>query len=269
MPRYCLRMAYLGGAFHGWQKQLNVAHTVQGELERALQILAGYPVETVGSGRTDTGVHAREQFVHFDMVQSLGPPACRTWAQKLNGLLGANAVVYHMARVSDDFHARFQATSRTYRYQLHLEADPFKQGLSYFCRKELDFELMNVAASHLLTTTDFTPFAKLHGAAKHNLCDVFHAGWQEVDATSYYFEIEANRFLRGMVRLLVGTLIDVGQGKRTLDDWIELLHLGPEKSLLTDKRLRAAAAAPAMGLYLHKVSYPPGLIDDLIVTAFI
>ncbi len=245
MRRYFLNIAYNGTGYHGWQVQNN-APTIQEEINKALQLLLKDPsINVVGCGRTDTGVHAKRFYLHFDTSNM--PGEFDDLIYKLNKFLPEGIVVYEILPVDDDAHARFDATHRTYQYYIHLQKNPFKTNQSYYWYGHLNVEAMNEAALALKDYEDFTSFSRLHTQVKTNNCTVEDAAWQGGAAT-LTFTITANRFLRNMVRAIVGTMLEVGKGKMTIDEF---------RSVIESKdRSKAGQSAPACGLYLVNVKYP-------------
>jgi tRNA pseudouridine38-40 synthase len=242
MPRYFMHLAYNGTPFHGWQSQPGEV-TVQSTLETALATLLRTPTPIVGAGRTDAGVHASMMVAHFDAEQ---PPSVRG----LNSLLGRDIAVYSIKEVPADAHARFDATSRTYHYLAVERKSPFLHPLAWHPVNPLNYEAMNRAAALLLQVTDFTSFAKLHSDARTNICHVSRAEWVPDPATGgMTFVITADRFLRNMVRAVVGTLVDVGRGKLTISDF--------ERVISAKDRCAAGTSMPPHALYLHRITYPP------------
>lgn len=240
MGRYFMVLAYRGAPFHGWQVQPG-AVSVQGELERALSVLTRTPVAVVGAGRTDAGVNASMMVAHFDAPFAPEPRA-------INSLVGRDIAVYSVKEVHSDAHARFDATSRTYHYKAVERRSPFFYPLTWFTRP-LDYEAMNRAAALLLQTDDFTSFAKLHSDARTNICRVSRAEWVADPTTGgMTFVITADRFLRNMVRAVVGTLVDVGRGKLTIDGFADIIA--------ARNRCAAGTSMPPEALYLHCVTYP-------------
>jgi len=240
--RYFMRMQYCGAPYVGWQVQPN-GPTVQGVLEDALGKLLRQKVGVTGAGRTDTGVNARCMVAHFDSDAEVPADAVR----RLNAMVGRDIAVERIWRVADDAHARFDATERTYRYYVTTAKTPFFHRLSWQAPPALDFDAMNRAAALLLGRRDFTSFSKLHTQVKTNICDLRCARWVEEYPGVWYFEITADRFLRNMVRAVVGTLVDVGRGK-----------LAPEAIAgILERRDRCAAGTsmPAHALYLWDVKY--------------
>ena len=243
--RYFITLSYDGTAYHGWQIQPN-APSVQETLQRALAtLLRQDELEVTGAGRTDTGVHARLMVAHFDWGVVLDGPQL---TYKLNKILPRDVAVKSIIPVSDDMHARFSAVSRTYHYFLHLYKDPFLQGHSWQMYGPLDFEAMNRAAQVLLNYRDFTSFSKLHTDTKTNDCTVTEAHWDELAPGQWRFTITANRFLRNMVRAIVGTLVEVGRGRLSPADVSRIIEL--------KDRCQAGESVPAHGLYLVDIKYP-------------
>ncbi len=248
--RYFFDIAYKGTHYHGWQIQIN-AHSVQGELENALQKMFGRKVETNASGRTDTGVHAEQQIVHLDLEEEF----TAKHLFRLNCMLPKDIAVKEYFPVQDHAHARFDATSRAYEYRISKVKNPFLIHGAYFFDRPLDLVKMNEAAVQLLNHNDFESFSKVHTDVKHFLCDIYMAKWKEKN-DMIYFEIEGNRFLRGMVRAIVGSLIAVGMGKSSPEEF--------EKIILSRNRGNAGASAPAHGLYLTRIQYPDSVYLEAI-----
>ena len=240
--RYFLDIAYKGTNYHGWQIQQN-AHSVQQELENALKMLFGKTIATTASGRTDTGVHAEQQIVHFDLEVALTD----NHIFKLNCILPKDVNIKDFSPVQKDAHARFDATSRSYEYRISRVKNPFLIDNVYFFDRPLDLIKMNEAATSLLRHKDFEALSKVHTEVKNFLCDIHFAHWKE-KGDMIFFEIEANRFLRGMVRTIVGSLLPIGMGKLSVEEF--------EKILLSKDRRKAGAAAPAEGLFLTRIQYP-------------
>ena len=212
--RFFITLSYDGTHYHGWQIQPN-GDSVQQRLQEALSTLLRNPIEVVGAGRTDTGVHARMMVAHFDWEESIDG---KQLAYKLNKFLPQDIAAQEVRQVSDDMHARFSATSRTYHYLIHTHKDPFLAAYSWQVPFKLDFEKMNEAAKVLLEYKDFTSFSKVGTDTKTNLCDLKEAFWEEVAPNQWRFTITANRFLRNMVRAIVGTLVEVGRGRISIED---------------------------------------------------
>ena len=241
--RYFVTFSYDGSRYHGWQIQPN-GDSVQAQLQRALSLLLRSETTVTGAGRTDAGVHARMMVAHFDTASEIDG---RQLTYKLNKLLPRDIAVSQVKRVPDDLHARFSATSRMYRYYLHTEKDPFLSRTSCELHYPLDFGKMNEAAKVLMAYEDFGAFCKAHADVKTTLCRVTVAEWHQTSPTTWYFEIRANRFLRNMVRAVVGTLVDVGRGRVTLDDFRKIIE--------GKKRTEAGESMPAHALFLEDITY--------------
>ncbi len=242
MSRYFITFSYDGTAYHGWQIQPH-SISVQEELQKALSTLLRQSIEVVGAGRTDTGVHARKMVAHFDF----GQLDCDQLVYKLNKMLPKDIAVHKVEQVADDMHARFSAKSRTYHYFLHLSKDPFLRAYSWQMYGNLDFDLMNKAAMVLMEYRDFTSFSKVNTDTKTNDCTITEAHWDRVGDNQWRFTITANRFLRNMVRAIVGTLVEVGRGRRTIE---QLRHVIEAKD-----RCRAGDSVPGNALFLVEVLY--------------
>ncbi len=249
--RFFVSISFNGGAYSGWQIQKNVI-SVQAVMERALTLATGETISVTGAGRTDTGVNAKGFIAHFDVS-----PECskkpNEILRKINAILPSDIIAHNICQVEDDAHARFDAISRTYRYYVHTEKDPFAI-FSYYYRHPLDVERMNVAAKHLLGTKDFSSFEKLGGDNKTSVCSVISAQWEAIDKTHLCFCVTADRFLRNMVRAMVGTLLDVGRGKRE-PEWVA--QLIEEK-----ERCRAGQSVPGHALFLTEVRYPYPIFEN-------
>lgn len=243
MARYFLEIAYDGTSFHGWQIQNN-AVTVQEEIQKAIAVLLGENIEVLGCGRTDTGVHAKQFFLHFDYEKEINNTE---FVYKLNRILPSTIAVYEIQKVHEDAHARFDATARTYYYYYHYKKDPFLEKFSAYIYPELNMEKMNEAAKHLLKYDDFTSFSKLHSDNKTNLCKISEAFWTK-ENHQLIFTITADRFLRNMVRAIVGTMVLVGKEKISVDDFCKIIE--------AKNRGEAGESVPAHGLFLAKVKYP-------------
>lgn len=241
--RYFLELAYKGTRYHGWQIQKN-AHSVQAELENAISIILGQPTSIMGSGRTDTGVHASQQFAHFDTSNELDE---RDFIKKLNAIVPKDIAGYSLKKVKEDSHSRFDAVWRSYIYKISLRKNPFKQEYCWLFHKNLDIVKMNEAAAILLHHEDFQCFSKVHTDVSHFNCKINEAYWEQIDH-QLLFHITANRFLRGMVRAIVGTLIDVGTDKLSIGQFVKILE--------SKDRTKSRSSAPAHGLYLCKIIYP-------------
>lgn len=247
MQRYFIYLAYDGTAYHGWQIQPNGA-SVQECLMKALSTLLRRPVEVTGAGRTDAGVHASLMVAHFDHDEALD---AAFMTDKLNRLLPPDISVYGLRAVKPDAHARFDATSRTYKYYVTTAKRPFDR--QYRCRlfQTPDFARMNEAAQMLFRYTDFTSFSKLHTDVKTNNCRIMQAEWTQVDDVTWVFTIQADRFLRNMVRAVVGTLLEVGRGKLTVDGFCRIIE--------QKDRCQAGTSVPGNALFLVDVAYPEEL----------
>lgn len=245
--RYFVYFSYLGTGFHGWQRQPN-GISVQETMEHAFSTILREETELVAAGRTDAGVHARLMVAHFDVTRPVSQP--EHLKARLNNYLPKSIAVSKIVPVQDTAHARYDALSRRYEYHVTTQKNPFLEGLATRVSPDMDFRLMNEAARLLLWTEDFASFCKVHNDAKTTLCDVRKAEWTEQN-DRWVFSIEANRFLRNMVRAVVGTLFDVGKGKIGIDEFRHII----------DTRYRTAAgmSAPAEGLYLVDVTYPDSL----------
>lgn len=240
--RYCIEFSYNGKNYFGYQIQPNQI-SVQEELEKALSTILREQIKTTGAGRTDTGVHAKKIFAHLDTEQILED----NLAEKLNAFLPADIAVHRIFRVRDDFHARFDATYRTYEYYIYQGKNPFGTDFSWQIRKKtLDIQKMNDACSILLEYEDFSSFAKVGADNKTNLCKIYKAYWEQND-NEVKFTISANRFLRNMVRAIVGTMVDIGLGKLTPEDLHQVIQ--------NKNRNSAGSSAPAQGLFLVDVGY--------------
>ena len=244
MPRYFIHMAYDGTDYHGWQVQPN-GKTVQQVMEYALTTLLKQEISVTGAGRTDTGVHASFFVAHFDNSTPINQKADQL-IFKLNRFLPPDIVVCAIKPVSDQMHARFSAIHRTYQYHISTIKPLFTRNYSHYIYGTLDLEEINHCCDIILETIDFTSFAKVHTDVKTNKCRVMHVEWKVVEE-GYLFEIKADRFLRNMVRSLVGTLIDVGQGKTDQTEF---------KAIIEAKdRGKAGQSAPARGLFLADIGY--------------
>lgn len=244
--RYFIQLSYDGTAYHGWQRQPN-GESVQETLEGALSILLRQPVEVVGAGRTDAGVHASMMVAHMDLSSPLGGDLERGLVYKLNKLLPHDIAVQRVWPVADDMHARFSATSRTYHYYIHTRKNPFLRDRSWLVTFPLDFDRMNEAAQRLFDYEDFTSFSKVNTDAKTNLCHITEARWEEVEQGNWRFTITANRFLRNMVRAIVGTLVEVGRGRMTVEEFCQVIE--------QKNRCSAGESVPAHALFLTRVEY--------------
>jgi tRNA pseudouridine38-40 synthase len=244
--RYFIELSFDGSHYHGWQMQEN-AESVQAVITNALNCILGIDTEITGAGRTDTGVHARNYIAHFDIGQKKLKYPPEKLLFKLNSFLPPDIVIHNIYEVRPDVHARFSAVSRTYRYYISRTKDPFSSEFASYIYGALDIKKMNQAAKILLKTSDFMAFSKSGSDNKSTICNVTQAFWEEKD-NMIVFTITANRFLRNMVRAIVGTLTEVGKEKITLD--------GFKKIIESKNRSDAGTSVPACGLFLEKIDYP-------------
>jgi len=242
--RYFIEFSYNGADFHGWQRQNN-ALSIQQVVEESLTLIQGEVITVIGAGRTDTGVHANFMTAHFD-VKKLSKKRVE-FIFKLNQLLPKTILIKNLIKVKKDAHARFDATSRTYLYYISQAKDPFNYPLHYYYKEKLDWNLMNQASKIIQNHNDFKCFSKSNTDVKTFLCDIKKAFWV-INSNGAVFEITANRFLRNMVRAIVGTLIEIGLGKKKINDL--------EKILISRKRSNAGYSVPANGLFLNEIKYP-------------
>ena len=245
--RYFADIEFDGTAYSGWQIQPQ-SPSVQQTLEEALHLFLREEVSVTGAGRTDAGVHAAQMVAHFDLDE---PQDCAWMQNKLNGILPTDIAVHRIYPVKPDAHARFDAVARTYKYYVTLNKSAFHRNYSWFLPNEPDFELMNQAAGLLLKTVDFTSFSKLHTDTKTNDCHVTAAEWEKLPDGRWVFTITADRFLRNMVRAIVGTLMEVGRHRMTVSEFQEVID--------RKDRCSAGDSAPAQGLFLYRIDYP----DDI------
>jgi len=243
--RYFIELAYNGTPFFGWQRQPNQL-TVQEILENDLSMLLKTDIELVGCGRTDAGVHAKQYFAHFDFDGILSESDCGNLQYKLNSFLQKEIAIRSIFQVEDELHARFSALDRTYRYYVATAKDPFNFPLTYRVYEKLDMDVMNLAAEYLIGNQDFTSFSKLHTNVNNNFCEVKRAYWEQ-HGELLVFTITANRFLRNMVRAIVGTLLFVGKGKISIADFQNIIE--------QKNRCEAKLSVPAHALFLEEVNY--------------
>lgn len=241
--RFFIELSYNGKAYHGWQIQPN-AITVQEVLENALSLLIDEEISIVGAGRTDTGVHAEQMFAHFDTNQKLD---CSQLTYKLNAFLPNDIAIKSVMQVHSEAHARFDALSRTYIYKISVNKDPFLTESAYYFKNELDIECMNLASNLLFKYKNFKCFSRSNTDVKTYNCIIMKAEWQMHNG-QLIFTIQADRFLRNMVRALVGTMLDIGTGKMSLAQFDAVLN--------SEDRTKAGSSAPAHALYLQAVTYP-------------
>jgi tRNA pseudouridine38-40 synthase len=243
--RYCIEIAYKGTNFCGWQIQPN-GISIQESIEKALSTILKQKIEIVGSSRTDAGVHAKQQFAHFDLENDLVETELNQLSYKSNSILSKDISIKKVFKVSDDFHSRFDATHRKYEYQILKSKNPFIYELAYFYRPDLEIELMNQAGLILTQHIDFQCFSKVHTDVKTFNCKIEFAYWESKDDL-LVFHIQADRFLRGMVRAIVGTMIEVGANRLSIEQF--------EQIILSKDRRKAGRAVPAEGLTLVEVGY--------------
>jgi len=240
--RYFIKLAFNGTNYHGWQVQPN-ASSVQETLNKALSVILNEELNIIGAGRTDTGVHAKEMFAHFDYTPTL---EIESILHKLNSYLPKDIVIYDIIPVHEDAHARFDAKKRTYQYYITAVKDVFSQEECWYYHQNLDVELMNQAAKILLNHTDFQCFSKVNTDVNTFNCIVYEVYWIQKN-NQLIFTISANRFLRNMVRAIVGTLVNVGLHKITLSDFNSIIE--------NKNRNEAGFSVPAQGLFLTKIEY--------------
>lgn len=248
--RYFIELAYDGTAYHGWQSQPN-SRSLQEVIELGLKYKAGFNGRIVGCGRTDAGVHARQFFAHFDLEKELEQAALDELVRELNNYFHNDLAIKRIIPVNDNSHARFDAISRTYNYNLITAKDPFHQHYAWHLHFKPDVELMNAAAAILPEYSDFTSFSKLHTDTKTKNCKIAHATWTNEDGL-LIFTITADRFLRNMVRAIVGTMVEIGRGKIGIEDFRRIIE--------SKNRQNAGASVPAHALILDKVEYDWGNI---------
>lgn len=251
MQRYFIELAYNGTRFHGWQIQPN-ANSVQETLEKALSTVGREQISVTGAGRTDTGVHASYFVAHFESEDAgLDHP---DFTYKLNSFLNSDLVIYRISKVEAEAHARFNATSRTYHYYISQQKDPFAQETAWYLNKELDVFQMNVACAILFDYIDFTSFSRLHTDVKTNDCKIYFARWTQ-KGHQLVFTVKADRFLRNMVRAIVGTMVKVGEGKLSVDELRRIIE--------AKDRSAAGASAPPEGLFLSNIVYPDDVFQRM------
>jgi tRNA pseudouridine38-40 synthase len=242
MKRYFLELCYDGATFGGFQIQNNV-DTIQGAVQAALKTLYREDIELTGASRTDAGVHALQNFFHFDTDTAI----TQKQVYNLNAILPNTIVIKAIYEVPATAHCRFDATTRSYIYKLHTQKDPFLEGRSWYYPFPIDFNLLNQATQTLLNFTHYESFSKKNTSVNTFECSVSKALWQ-VEGTNLYFHIDSNRFLRGMIRGLVGTLLQVGRGQITVEEWMDIVASNNEQ--------RVDFSTPAYGLYLSAIQYP-------------
>ena len=240
--RYFIKFSYKGTNYHGWQIQPN-AISVQEVLNKALSTVLNFPIDCMGAGRTDTGVHAREMFAHFDFEAAIDS---HSLIHKLNSFLPKDIAVSGLYEVATDAHARFDATIRTYEYHINSEKNAFENNDSYYFKNNMNIDLMNKACKILIKYNDFESFSKVHTDVNTFNCKIETAFWTKTQ-DRLIFTISADRFLRNMVRAIVGTMINIGLEKVSLNEFIEIIE--------SKNRTKAGFSVPAQGLYLTKVEY--------------
>lgn len=241
--RYFIKLSYKGTNYHGWQYQPN-AITIQEELEKVFSLLLKQEIKITGAGRTDAGVHAINFIAHFNVNKEITD--VKKLIYKANSFLNDDIAIHKIFEVAEDLHARFSAISRTYEYRINTEKNPFLKDRSYYIRFNFDFEKMNLAAKTLFDYKDFTSFSKLHTDTKTNNCKIMQAEWSRRDE-QIIFTIKADRFLRNMVRATTGTLLEVGKGKLTINDFRKIIES-------KDRRM-AGVSVPAHALFLKEIIY--------------
>jgi len=247
--RYFIKLAYNGARYHGWQIQEN-ALTVQQVITDAARLMWIRDFKMIGCGRTDTGVNATQFYAHFDTEKEIDPVELQNLTHKLNRYLPEDIVILKIFPVPYNLHSRYDANSRTYEYHLHTRKDPFLKDSSWFVHKKLDVNQMNRGGDILKEYEDFTSFSKFNEKRKTNLCSVTEARWI-TEGHRLIFRITANRFLHDMVRAIVGTMIELGEHKISIDDFRSIIE--------SKNRCNAGESVPAKGLYLTLVEYPGGI----------
>jgi tRNA pseudouridine38-40 synthase len=245
--RYFIQLCYKGTNFHGWQRQKN-AGSIQESLENALSVLLHSSTELTGAGRTDTGVHAKNYYAHFDSPIEI--PEENKFIYQVNQIVVDDICITNLFRVMPTAHARFDAISRTYEYRIIFRKDPFEKELCLFVHQHLNVSLMNESCKILLKNNDFSSFCKLHSNNKTNICKLSEAKWNFADE-KLIFIIKSDRFLRNMVRAIVGTMIKIGEGKLTIDEFQTIVE--------AKNRQLAGNSAPSHGLYLIDIEYPESI----------
>jgi len=249
--RYFISLAYDGTAYHGWQAQKN-AISIQKVLTDALGMMLREPVSLTGCGRTDTGVHARQYFAHFETEKEMGKAQAAKLVFKLNSYLARDIAIGQIFQVRADAHARFSAILRTYKYYISLQKDPFLVNQSWYHYGNIDMEMMNRGAELIMKYSDFTSFSKVDSDTKTKICKVSEARWEK-NGSLLVFTISADRFLRNMVRAIVGTLLDLGTGKMNLRELRMVIE--------AKNRSDAGDSVPACGLFLERVVYPGDVLS--------
>ncbi len=253
MPRYFIQLAYNGANYNGWQEQDNTPHTVQQVLREKLSLILGEAIEVTGCGRTDTGVHAKDYYAHFDTTKPAVHLPDSNVLYKLNKVLPHDIAIKRIRQAKPEANARFDALWRSYGYYIHRHKDPFLTDRSLYVFGELDIDRMNQAAAHLLTVSDFTSFSKVNTQTFTNNCTVTEARWEKLNENEYVFCITANRFLRNMVRAIVGTLLETGKGKQSMEQFKKICE--------SKNRSEAGMSAPGHALYLTHIHYPETIFN--------
>jgi len=243
MPRYFIEVFYKGTNYSGFQMQKNTGKTIQAEIEKAFLILQKEPVQLTSSSRTDAGVHALQNYFHFDFHDTIHPQ----FIYKTNAILPSDIVIKNLVKVKDDAHCRFDALSREYCYYIYRHKDPFLQDRAFYFPYKLDIERMKLAAEIVKGYDDFTSFSKRNTQVKTFICDIVESEWMSEDQCLVY-RVKANRFLRGMVRALTATMLKIGRGKLSLDEFHEII--------LSKDCTKASFSVPAHGLFLAAVNFP-------------
>ncbi len=254
LHRYFIKISFDGTNYNGWQVQKNSANTIQQKINEGLSKLLGEQIEVLGCCRTDTGVHAKELFAHFDSKgNNLHNDSPIDWLHKFNAMLPMDISIGGIFSVARNTNARYDATARTYQYFIHGKRNPFLVNRSYYYYSQLDVTLMSKAAKLLMGYKDFSAFSKVHTQVKTNICNIKQAEWKKDKEENLVFTIRADRFLRGMVRMIVGTMMLVGKHKITLSDFQNIIDSKDGRN--------AGALVPACGLYLTKVEYPKNILS--------
>lgn len=246
--RYFLFLSYDGSSYHGWQVQPGKS-TVQSKLEEALSVILRESIKTTGAGRTDTGVHARAFVAHFDTTGK-DLAINQKILFRLNTYLPVDIAINDILMVDNQAHARFDAKSRTYKYYISLKKDPFIQKYAWYRYRKMDIDALNKACAYLVEHEDFTSFSKLHTQVKTNICNIYEACWKS-EMNMLVFTIKANRFLRNMVRSIIGSMVEIGIGKLPPEEI--------ERVIMAKDRSAAGVSAPAEGLFLEDIEYDPGI----------
>ncbi len=246
-PRYFLHLAYNGKNYHGWQFQLNTPLTIQQILQKKLSLLFHEKITLIGCGRTDTGVHAKQYFAHFDSAKEDLLSDKHNWLFKMNHCIPKDIALINILPVQNNANARFSATARTYKYFIHQVPNPFTNDFSAYIYGNIDIDLMNRATELIKNTKDFTSFTKVNNSHANHICQIMECNWVK-ENEQIIFTVKANRFLRNMVRALVGTMLEVGTGKISLQEFEEII--------LSKDRNKAGKSITGKGLHLVAIDYP-------------